>query len=1456
MEPQPGELNRMLNRPRERSGAALIIVVAFLVLISGLVIAFYSRVGTELSASRSYAEGVNARQLADSAIGVVMGQIREATTVTNGAWASQPGMIRVYGTGTDASASAYAFYKLYSSHDLIVSQKEIPRFDPTQYDQAAVATALEVPLGKGGWREQPAFFTDINEPALIPVTAVDRAKGKSSTKRFPIFDPSVAAIHDPAVTDPARFERFWQVEGSEVALPAKLRDSEQIPGASEAPMPVRWIYVLRDGTLTSPTPLNGPAAGTTGMLAHWQALSGGKHGVPTKTNPIVGRIAFWADDDSSKVNINTAGGFISDPDRDEDNNVKGAMEYAGSFWDTPRVRTVFDRGTHKKTGEELGLVDLPGLANCQPAQNEFQRYPGHPATTSLDVVLKRLMRQAVPAGTFNSEKLYSWLPRLVPGGSQGGTVRLDTSIDRELPIKSANDMLDYPAFPNLNGRTFHMFGSVDEMLFTPENGQRRLAEQFLDLPSNTITAGLLDKTRFFLTAHSRAPELNLFGRPRVTIWPIWDEPFNSSLETAKNNPSDALIRFCSRVGGRDFIFARKNPYSTTADFNISRNRALMEYLRLLTASSTGKIPGFGGSFEEKLAGATGGRDQLLTEIFDYIRTVNLKDTTRFKDITDSGQTKAQKDAEKAKYMYAPKGVVVPTRAELGGNKVAGFGRFPTISEATIVFYHAGWVGRLKAKPADPEALIQDPDTLKDYTVTDKLVRAFLVFETYNPMQGYAPTSNLNGPTEKLVHELTLNSDFSIASETMTAPAPMGFTSKSSNNITLGSGSAWHGRNFGGTEGFFHTLKDKIPNTIYRSGVPASWDNPSDPYPTCTYAFRTQSNSKGGGIDGVRVPVNDMRFNFSGGKAQLAIKFNDQLVQTIKLDFPSGSGWILPRGLTDAERARVAGTGISEKVDRSTPQEFTPTSALRADLGGFYKETDLSTKPRGPVKREWFHSFERRLAWMMYSKDSGSEQSNAPWSTENSGDGNYYNDRWRNILQPGDTIRSLVLGSKEKAELTDPRLLSIQTTSENNFHPHPDYASRDAERAQTLRCGNGSVYFTSTPGSLVSLPSGVSYPASIAPDLVPGFVAQRSDNRPADFDTGIGNFPDGGFCGKADEGNVAWRYWDNNQQKYVFVEPYFSTAQYDPPMDTYFSPNRQVPSAVMFGSLLSAGRGWETLAFCPNPAGDNHPGLRSPKDHLLLDLFTMPVVEPYAISEPFSTAGKVNLNYQIMPFGYLKRTTALRAAMQSLRVTAIPQVAAPHYKTQDELKPKMGNVRYLVDRDETLRAFEDFFAEFKTDKSKGFFKSASEICDRFFYPKGDTHAGKILYRSKAEIPIKTTFWQNSALTGDNVREKPYADIYGRLTTKSNTYTVHYRVQTLRQRAPTSGADEANYYATWDENRDSVLAELRGNTTIERYLDPEDKRFRTPSQADYIDVEKQALEDAYRFRILHHQRFSPW
>ena len=115
----------------------------------------------------------------------------------------------------------------------------------------------------------------------------------------------------------------------------------------------------------------------------------------------------------------------------------------------------------------------------------------------------------------------------------------------------------------------------------------------------------------------------------------------------------------------------------------------------------------------------------------------------------------------------------------------------------------------------------------------------------------------------------------------------------------------------------------------------------------------------------------------------------------------------------------------------------------------------------------------------------------------------------------------------------------------------------------------------------------------------------------------------------------------------------------PPMGpAAFSPNRLVQSAGCFGSLptgVASNVPWQTLLFRPDSwflsqstakPENRHYGSKYPRDHLFMDLFWMPVVEPYAISEPFETRGKINMNYQILPFTYIKRATALHALFKS------------------------------------------------------------------------------------------------------------------------------------------------------------------------------------------------------------------
>ena len=56
-------------------------------------------------------------------------------------------------------------------------------------------------------------------------------------------------------------------------------------------MPVKWLYVLHDGKIVSPTTATNSTLAIPGV---------------TKDNPVTGRIAFWTDDETCKVNINTA----------------------------------------------------------------------------------------------------------------------------------------------------------------------------------------------------------------------------------------------------------------------------------------------------------------------------------------------------------------------------------------------------------------------------------------------------------------------------------------------------------------------------------------------------------------------------------------------------------------------------------------------------------------------------------------------------------------------------------------------------------------------------------------------------------------------------------------------------------------------------------------------------------------------------------------------------------------------------------------------------------------------------------------------------------------------------------------------------------------------------------------------------------------------------------------------
>src|SRR5260221_454478 len=126
------------------------------------------------------------------------------------------------------------------------------------------------------------------------------------------------------------------------------------------------------------------------------------------------------------------------------------------------------------------------------------------------------------------------------------------------------------------------------------------------------------------------------------------------------------------------------------------------------------------------------------------------------------------------------------------------------------------------------------------------------------------------------------------------------------------------------------------------------------------------------------------------------------------------------------------------------------------------------------------------------------------------------------------------------------------------------------------------------------------------------------------------------------------------------------------------------------------------------------------------------------------------------------------------------------------------MRRPIDTEKTLAQAEERFARGEA------FRSATEICEMHLVRDGEALAD---YESG-------DIWRGALITGDNPRERPYTNLYARLTTRSNTFTVHVRAQALRP-----GADPT----VWREESGRIAAEYRGSTLLERSIDPADSNL---------------------------------
>ena len=348
---------------------------------------------------------------------------------------------------------------------------------------------------------------------------------------------------------------------------------------------------------------------------------------------------------------------------------------------------------------------------------------------------------------------------------------------------------------------------------------------------------------------------------------------------------------------------------------------------------------------------------------------------------------------------------------------------------------------------------------------------------------------------------------------------------------------------------------------------------------------------------------------------------------------------------------------------------------------------------------------------------------------------------------------------------------------------------------------------------------------------------------------------GAYINKADEGEdgVPGHTEENPLTPYFDFGDSFNFAGVSL---AYHVPHRMAPSPVAFGSLPSAvqtNAPWTCLLFRPNVSdpvryphlGEAGNGLRFEAnrktledfqvpqmasitndptlapDHLWLDYFWMPTVEPAHVSTPFATQGKVNLNYQLFPFTHIKRATAMHAVLKAEEILAIPTTAGQTYKSHSD-NP---NWRHRIDARETLKAFDEKFARGEA------FMTPSEICEVFLIPEGEMwdsqHTG-----------IRA-FWDAHRLSGDNTLERPYAGLYGRVTTQSNVFRLHYRIQEIAK-GPRTAPDQ------FEEGQDAIASDYQSSKILERVLSPLHPDL--PSyQRERVDPESlPRIEQFYEFR----------
>lgn len=1434
-------------------GVAILTVLAIITLMTVLVVSFFNMAKTQQTTAKGSVEMQRVTNLKDTVINLVIAQLREATTLATEdrtvAWISQPGAIRTFSNDNPQNTRVY---KLYSA--------AVPVLTGIQEGQSQRLLDQILSDIEADWDRRPEEFVDLNRPTVNFTLDADQETDRISPDRlsYPIADPRRYNGREDPLENTEGFKYQATIRGKTV------RGVD--PAKQQLAMPVRWIYVLKDGGL-----------GYLNTSKRFVPLSNGA--VVSRENPIVARVAWWTDDESCKINVNTAS--------------------LPMVWDSPRTTSVEDR-TH--------------AAKLIPRVGEYQRYPGHPATVDLSAVFYPGRRwvpprymDIIPPGENmqpldleDAQRIWDLAPFITSDGTMGGNEEVANSSK-----STQGDDRD------------HLFTSFEELYFRASTEEskslNRARESLLTQDRSRTFLRRLEESPFFLTHKSHAPETTTHGYPRITTVAM-DDRAATIASTGRGEPSgnvspyDVTIAVNSTIGGKAYYFVREDAGSRHAEIfstepTRKRNAEILRYLKILsdieisgypelkkmaplnTLAAKYPAPVEGPSrrrFEDNTKFNrtldSSDRTQILISMLDYMRTSNLK----------SGLISTSQQYDGGNGQAAGVCGCGAPGEDLNGNHVRALYDKDQFNQNKKVLFPRG-VGRT-AGPAEiiivaNVPFVKGPD--------DQIISGAADRTNMNSMQGMLDPKSRDlwmGQSGAGLTRAMVEIGFIVS----------GFCPKH------GWGPLFPGAGTNvGTEERVGTGDPRSPAVASGNQV---LTNTKIHFPFATI------------IDGEMVPLTVANDQFRRGES---------LSRNVpKGGVSAGAGMMGPR--TFLERGMAIMRPFVQVVQDGGSSVNVSITPYQVNTGGPPRRVRIHIADGEAGTYNTLNVVDLDIPPQMFTG------MRLPFNPEGSLRKlaiDWWNDRRRFPGGANVIMRSMVLPHG------DYRLTCTPVRVEPDLYvPHaaaygaqyaistyePFYRPSDAGRrnAEGIATYNPAVAMIDLPAILnmqrngdpnipvlplgnVNVAALASYRSNIDPNWVSptdhaaaqatyyssperrtifswgrrdghGVTPHRGTSDPSDtgdFDTGYAGAPDGPYMNFPDDGDFRSP-----------SDPYFDrldTKVTNAPPPT-LSPNLLVRSPVDFGSIptgINCRVPWQTLRFRPDQ-GMFQPNLRmrtladhppprrpfanfcGPRDHQFLDLFWMPVVEPWSISEPFSTKGKINLNQQIFPFLYIERTTALWALLRGERMVAIHNDAATKYKDPNNADR---SYRYFINPEETVRQFNyryDGVALDPTEVELPFncFRSATEVCELWLVPEkfgnGDRYESDEKWTLEYIIgdPARGYgFWEHRKLTGDNLRERPYANIYPRVCVRSNVFKVHMITQTL-QKARSSSPE------TFDPAVDSITAEWRGAATLERSIDSGDREL-NQTQNDYITAtnettleRRKKIDEFYTYRVTEIKQIS--